>query len=49
MTVTVNIHSGTKTEEEFKAAVEKYVRSWIFEKGHNYENKNPSQTDAQNS
>ena len=36
MTVKVIIHPGKKSEKEFKEAVEKYVRSWIFEKG-NYE------------
>ena len=36
MAVKVIIHPGKKSEKEFKEAVEKYVRSWIFEKG-NYE------------
>lgn len=36
MPVKVIIHPGKKSEKEFKEAVEKYVRSWIFEKG-NYE------------
>lgn len=36
MTVKVIIHPGKKSEKEFKEAVERYVRSWIFEKG-NYE------------
>ena len=37
MAVKVIIHPGKKSEEEFKEAVEKYVRSWIFEKKGNYE------------
>ena len=36
MPVKVIIHPGKKSEKEFKEAVERYVRSWIFEKG-NYE------------
>lgn len=39
--VKVIIHPGKKTEKEFKEAVEKYVRSWIFDKkGNDYEEKN---------
>ena len=37
MTVKVIIHPGKKSEKEFKKAVERYVRSWIFEKGSEYE------------
>ncbi len=37
MAVKVIIHPGKKSEKEFKEAVEKYVRSWIFEKKGEYE------------
>lgn len=30
MNIKVNIHKGNLTDEEFKKAVEKYARSWIF-------------------
>ena len=37
MAVKVIIHPGKKSEEEFKEAVERYVRKWIFtEKGEAY-------------
>lgn len=31
MAVNVIIHPGKLSEEEFKAAVERYVRKWIFD------------------
>lgn len=37
MAVKVIIHPGKKSEKEFKEAVERYVRSWIFEKKGEYE------------
>lgn len=44
MAVKVIIHPGKKTEKEFKEAVERYVRSWIFEmKGNDYEEEKKNQ------
>ena len=38
MTVKVIVYPGKKTEAEFKEAVERYVRSWIFDReGYEYE------------